>query len=328
MLRILTYHRVADPAATPGLDPALVSATPDTFRAQMRYLARHRRVVSLDRVLEAFGGGRALPSRSVLLTFDDAYRDVGEVAWPVLRALGLPAAVFVPTAFPGRPERAFWWDRLHRAGCDRPELARSLKASPPDEALERVERICAAAGREHAAREPGPPPERPPVLDWDELRTLQDQGLRLGSHTRTHASLAAASERRIREELRASMSDLTEHVGPCPRTICYPYGFHDDRVVRIAREEGFELGFTNIDGRNRPDRMDPLRLRRTNITRRTSPLLFRLRMQPWFVPVDRWRHRHERARATSGATPGRVGGAAAGAAAGSDSSVASGGAGR
>jgi hypothetical protein len=60
----------------------------------------------------------------VLLTFDDAYRDFAEHAWPVLRSHGLPAVLFVPTAFPGDPERSFWWDRLYRAfACARREEA-------------------------------------------------------------------------------------------------------------------------------------------------------------------------------------------------------------
>jgi hypothetical protein len=66
--------------------------------------------------------------------------------------------------------------------------------------------------------------------------------------------------------------------------------------VRVAREEGFTLGFTCEDGLSRPGGVDPLRLRRTNITQRTTPPVFAARMLPWFGHIDRWRHRRARAR--------------------------------
>src|SRR5690606_28687144 len=95
-------------------NPSLVSATPEAFAEQMRYLANRFRVVSVDEVLAAYRGEERLPQRAVLITFDDAYRDVGEVAWPILRRMRLPATVFVPTACTGG-RCTFWWDRLHQA---------------------------------------------------------------------------------------------------------------------------------------------------------------------------------------------------------------------
>lgn len=291
MLRILTYHRVADPRTTPALDPQQVSATPGDFRLQVRHLVSSYDPVSLDQVLEAFSGGRCLPRRAVLVTFDDAYRDFGEVAWPILREHGVPATLFVPTAYVAPTHRAFWWDRIHRALDETSgQLKTYVKSLPPEEGEELVDRICAASSGQRLA------PERAPVLGWDELRTLQCQGVDLGSHTHTHPALIYASDERIREELRVSTAELAAEIGEVPRTICYPYGIFNARVLRIAAEEGFRLGFTNLDGLARQGRTHPLRLPRTNITRRTSPLVFRVRMHPWFASVDRWRHRGERRR--------------------------------
>lgn len=303
-LRILSYHRVADPSGTPELDPSLVSATPRTFRRQMLHLSRHYHVVTLHQVLAAFREGQPLPERAVLLTFDDAYRDFADEAWPVLRDLDLPATLFVPTAYPGHGDRAFWWDRLHRAlerrdglvpeGDLRPagpwraaprDLRARLKGLSHQEAVALVDRL-EASGPPPAAGSPA----HPAVLDWDELRELGREGVSLGAHTRWHSALTRATEEAIREELRGSLEDLRSRVEDVPIIISYPYGLHDDRIIRIAREEGFDLGFTCLAGLNRVGETDPLRLRRTTMTRRTTPLLFRLRMLPWFATVDRWRH--------------------------------------
>ena len=110
-LAVLTYHRVGEPRHSP---PGLVSATPATFERQMRLLARTGRAVGLDDVLRSRNGTRELPRGAVLVTFDDAYRDFREHAWPVARRLHIPVVLFVPTAFPASG-RAFWWDRLFGA---------------------------------------------------------------------------------------------------------------------------------------------------------------------------------------------------------------------
>lgn len=317
MLRVLTYHRIADPDATPHLDPSIVSARPEVFRKQMLHVRRHYHPVSFDQVLEAFRDGVRLPPRAVHVTVDDAYRDFAEHAWPILRELEIPVTLFVPTAYPGRPERALWWDRLHSATSresspdawrraihtaraavqtapprevdDLGQLRTLLKSLPHDDAERFVDCTCAAIGQDAVA-----PPRRSTVLSWGELRALQQEGVSFGAHTQCHAALTRVDADRIRKEIRGSLEDLDRELGAAPRAIAYPYGIYDRRVSRIAEEEGCALGFTCDDGLNHPGETNPFELRRTNITPRTSSLVFPVRMLPWFAEVDRWRHRSHR----------------------------------
>ena len=115
MLRILAYHRVAELRDTPAVDLRSVSATPAVFARQMHHLARHYHVISMPQFLNAIEKGAPLPKRAVLITFDDAYADFAEIAWPILKRFQLPATMFVPTAYPDHPERAFWSDKLYQA---------------------------------------------------------------------------------------------------------------------------------------------------------------------------------------------------------------------
>lgn len=309
-MRIVTYHRVADPAATPDLDPSLVSATPDGFRAQMQHLRRSYEPVSMSDVLRALLEERKLPPRAVLVTFDDAYRDVAEHAWPVVRTLGIPITIFVPTGYPGQRGRWFWWDRLHKArrrlgetawreavlataaeegistegAAAAGDLRRFLRHLPHDRTEGVVDRVCERAGFDPAACGP------PTVLRWDELREMGDRGVEFGAHTVSHAALACVDDGRLRREIRESLADVERELGVRGRTLAYPYGVTDERVARAAAAEGCVAAFTTEDGLNRLDGRNRFRLRRTNITRRTTPTLFRLRMLPWFAAVDRWRH--------------------------------------
>ena len=302
-LAVLTYHRVDWPDARPYLSPAQLSATPDAFEQQMTYLAQRGNVVSADEVLAAVREGRALPPRAVLVTFDDAYEDFAEHAWPALRRLGLPVTLFVPTAFPDHPERGFWWDRLYNAlrGTALPQittpvgslplsdpaarrstfkqLRNYVKSLPHEEAMAWVEAFCAALDTEPAPN---------PVLGWDALRQLAGEGVTLGAHTRTHPLVNRISIEQARFEASGSRDDLAQAIGSAPPIFAYPSGGYDQRVVDGLAEDGFELAFTTVRGLNDLRRADPLRLRRINVGQRASLALLRTQLLPSAVWLNRW----------------------------------------
>src|SRR3990172_8544414 len=98
---ILGYHLpVADftSSAREVLPSLLVSAV--TLRRQLQQLAREREIVSLDEACRRLQAPLSPISRIpdvAVVTFDDGYAGVHELAFPVLRDLRIPATVFVPT---------------------------------------------------------------------------------------------------------------------------------------------------------------------------------------------------------------------------------------
>jgi len=118
LLRVVTYHRVDELSSRPDFHRGVLSATPQQFSEQMQFLARCCNVVSMEEVLDAIDNQRDLPPRSVLITFDDAYRDFAEHAWPVLQQYKLPATMFVATDYPGNQSKLFWWDRISMSLAD------------------------------------------------------------------------------------------------------------------------------------------------------------------------------------------------------------------
>jgi peptidoglycan/xylan/chitin deacetylase (PgdA/CDA1 family) len=307
MLRVLTYHRVAELKDSLTLNPRMISATPANFVRQMRYLAKNYHVISMAEVVHAAEKRVRLPRRAVLITFDDAYCDFGEIAWPVLKRFRLPATLFVPTAYPDQPDRSFWWDRLYRAFAytSRAELkATSLgvlslvnsetrrqslrrlqnfvKTIAHAEAMVLVDEICAGLDERPIAQKS--------VLSWKELRQLAKEGVTICAHTRTHPIMTQLSSEEIRQEISGSRRDLQQEIGEILPIFCYPSGSHDDTVVNILKEEGFTVAFTTLDGHNDMRSADLLRLRRTNLTRRTSLPIFRLRLLRVGACLDTWRH--------------------------------------
>jgi peptidoglycan/xylan/chitin deacetylase (PgdA/CDA1 family) len=80
---------VAELRDTPLVDSRSVSATPKDFVWQMNHLARHYQVIGMPQLLNTLENRSHLPKRAVLITFDDAYADFAETAWPVLKRFGL-----------------------------------------------------------------------------------------------------------------------------------------------------------------------------------------------------------------------------------------------
>lgn len=90
---VLMYHRVGDVADAAEARYAIPA---DRFRAHMEALARAGHcAVGIDALVDWLEGGRPVPDRSFVLTFDDGFAGVHKHAMPVLERLGWPLTVFL-----------------------------------------------------------------------------------------------------------------------------------------------------------------------------------------------------------------------------------------
>jgi peptidoglycan/xylan/chitin deacetylase (PgdA/CDA1 family) len=115
-LPILMYHRIGP--LTPSL-PAItksLTVTPSDFRAEVEWLAHHGyHAVSQLQAFEALEYGKPLPSKPVMITFDDGYRDVLWHAAAVLHRLHMPATAYIITDRVDGPDPSFLtWPELVR----------------------------------------------------------------------------------------------------------------------------------------------------------------------------------------------------------------------
>jgi len=92
---VLSYHGLRPADSTGDLPFANLHIAADVFEEHCRVLSEHCHPIGLDAWSADNEGGRALPSRPVLLTFDDGYRSVFELARPILRRYRIPAVIFV-----------------------------------------------------------------------------------------------------------------------------------------------------------------------------------------------------------------------------------------
>jgi peptidoglycan/xylan/chitin deacetylase (PgdA/CDA1 family) len=86
----------------------LLTVSPQTFEQQMKFLRQLRySVLTLDEAVDAIRN-RKYPARSVVITFDDGYKDNFTYAFPVLKKYRIPAAVFLIYAKVGTPGYLTW----------------------------------------------------------------------------------------------------------------------------------------------------------------------------------------------------------------------------
>jgi peptidoglycan/xylan/chitin deacetylase (PgdA/CDA1 family) len=291
-LAILTFHRITGDAG--AVPPGLLSTTPEGFGSLLDALARGHHIVDLAAVLRRRRGGAALPARSLLLTFDDAYVDMRDHVRPALIARGLPAVLFVPTAYPGAAERRFWWDALHHAvrASERPAVdgphgvlplagaaarARAyrvlrdhLKTLPHEALTPALDRLVGALGVASA------PPRT--VLDWQGLRDLQGTGIELAPHTRTHPLLPRLPPERLSDEIAGSRTDLEREWGAGHPVFAYPSGATSPQVVKAVHAASLEVAMTTQRGVNDLRTAQWLSLRRVNVSIRTPPAAIRAQL--------------------------------------------------
>lgn len=113
LVPVLTYHDIA-----PQAKGRLVISV-KSFEEQMRYLKEQGyRVVSLSEFHEFLSLRRQLPRRSVVITFDDGYKSFMQYAYPVLKALGFTATLFVYTDYVGTGRNALSWEDLAKLAAE------------------------------------------------------------------------------------------------------------------------------------------------------------------------------------------------------------------
>lgn len=295
LLAIVMFHGVEDEPLSPPCWHVLGS---QLYRRQLEYVRKYFNVLPLEEALDRLAAG-TLPPRAMAITFDDGTRNLATHAVPVLRALRLPAAVFLATGPMGSDE-ALWPDRLWlaiaRTKATAVDLAalglgtRSLDGTANRGAVysAAVERLKGLADAQRIAvldemlgaldcREGGPGPFQ--MLSWDEAREIADDGLvTLYPHTVTHPVLARCSDDKVEQEITDSCATLEREIGWSPTIFAYPNGRltdFDARAKEVLRSRGVRWALTAVAG-FADSRCDPLELPRLAVGSDSSFDYFRL----------------------------------------------------
>lgn len=86
-------------------------------------------------------------------------------------------------------------------------------------------------------------------LDWDEIAGWRARGFDFASHGARHRRLTWVDDITAGDELSRARETLIGWLGQeAGRAIAYPFGAVDQRVERLTRDAGYELGFGGVRG--------------------------------------------------------------------------------
>ena len=263
--RILMYH------GTPRRDARALAR-------QLRLVRLAFPVVPLHQLASgsnAGGDGRA----RVALTFDDGLRNNVDVAYPILRKLGLTATFFV---CPGLIERGQWlWNheaRQRLLSLDPHGLVElTARIGAPIDGVEPIVewmkslKIAERRRVEQTIRDATPSfqpsaaqREEFDLASWQELRELDPKTVTIGSHTMTHPILTSLDDEETEAETRDSRFALERRLDREVSIFCYPNGDLNNAVVASARRY-YRSAVTTEAGRLQGT-LDPHRLPRYSAT--------------------------------------------------------------
>lgn len=112
---VLMYHSIGEEMG----NDAVIS--PTLFAEQMAYLhSQGYNPVTMDQLYDYLTSQKGLPSKPVLITFDDGYRDTYEIALPILKRYEFKSTLFVLTS---DSERRLTWQELQEMKASGMEIA-------------------------------------------------------------------------------------------------------------------------------------------------------------------------------------------------------------
>ncbi|AGA70583.1 putative xylanase/chitin deacetylase [Desulfitobacterium dichloroeliminans LMG P-21439] len=278
---IIMYHYVRSIASSrysdiKGLDLVL-------FRQQIAFLKEYGNFISFEQLLEAIDGGRALPKKSVLLTFDDGYIDHYTNVFPILKENGIqgffsmPGKIlaehklldvnmihFILASTPIDKLLSFVYDRLdyYRGNeFDIPaneELYIKLaKANRFDSAevifvkrllqVELEENLRHLIVKELFNKCVGMSEEafaQELYMSEDQVRLMSKEGMLFGIHGYDHYWMNRLTQEQLQNDIQNALQVFDGIVDPNHWICCYPYGSCSETVIDYVKSQGAIAGVT------------------------------------------------------------------------------------
>jgi len=292
-LRCVLFHHVAESETdfTRGLG---VTTTPKDFESALKFLVKYYTPISLQDVV-AESSGQRLPSRPVLITFDDAYASVREVAAPLCQKYGVPAVFFVNAAFLDNRRLAF--DNLVCYAANVMGLDQIRAAADEVSSTDHVDLLSVKDVFNHFVAAISLPTREAfgkalidglgideaqlanaanLYLTTQQLRDLRDFNIEIGNHTYTHVNCRHLTRHDLDGEIDRNKTELEALSGREVKSFSVPYGSAADLpndLVLHLKCTGHKSAFL-VDGVANQSHMDHFGFNRISVKAAADAELF------------------------------------------------------
>ena len=213
------------------------------------WLKRHYNIIGLQDYLNAVKTGKALPKKSLIITFDDGIAENYSLL-PIIQKLTIPITIFLCSDIVGT-KRHFWFNH-----CKEMQGNYSLLKALPIH--ERLEQMKALYGFEQ-------------TQEYDDIQALSHEQIKqmepwvdFQSHTCFHACLTSCDEETARNEIALSKEHLERYFGLCINAISFPNGSYSERDIQLVKEAGYTCLMPGDSGYN-DLQTDLFRLKRISV---------------------------------------------------------------
>ena len=284
---ILLYHGVSNINSFGIENFSKKHISQDVFYSQMKFLKQRKNVISIDELLHHCSLGIKLPHNTVVITFDDGFKNNYEVACPILDEFKLPCTFYISSGMISST-KMFWVDVLEDA------INRSTKESfslildqelefnissinHKIESLTTIKKYCKSVKSsefrriEHdiqvacdvkASQEAS---DNYKTMTWAQLQEIDRNTLfTIGGHSMYHDMLAALDREVVETDILNSIELLENNLNHKIIHYSYPEGqpnHYNNDVISILKNNGIVCSPVAFDGINLLD-TDPFHFHR------------------------------------------------------------------
>jgi peptidoglycan/xylan/chitin deacetylase (PgdA/CDA1 family) len=295
-LTILAYHRVINhcPGIPFDFDEDLISATVEDFEVQVKWLRENFDIISFDSLAK-----RKNVSNSLIITFDDGYKDNYKSAYPILKKYSVPATIFLSTGFIGA-NGLFWWDEIsylikktakkkfilelkgHRefrltSEKDKKFAINSLLVLVKRVSNTEKNKIIKQLSEKLDVGIDGSVASGL-ILNWNEVKEMSEKGIEFGAHSVSHPVLSNVSSEMLRYEIEESKNTIERETGKNAIVFSYPVGGEssfDERTKQLLKQTNYSYAVTYVHGVNRRACFDNYLLKRIHVEKEDNIALFK-----------------------------------------------------
>jgi peptidoglycan/xylan/chitin deacetylase (PgdA/CDA1 family) len=275
-----------------------------TLADLLEFLSKRFEVKPLDAILAGEAWGSSWRKPCCILTFDDGWRDNYTAAYRWLKRYGMPATIFLTTAYidgrdrPWVEELVESWKEPHLRARIESLVSELLQGRLPRAGLEETVGIL----KRMRARERGAilnqlfpegaglklQPDASDMMNWGQIAEMSNNGIEFGAHTVTHPLLTYENDETVEYELRTAKEEIETRVRKPVWAFAYPNGDWDQRIRQWVQRIGYQCAVTTQRGWHTSG-LDRYNVRRilihegnvTGLNGKFSAAAFHFTVAPW-----------------------------------------------
>jgi peptidoglycan/xylan/chitin deacetylase (PgdA/CDA1 family) len=267
---ILWYHGICDDAfrLLSGYDERHIQVS--KFKKQIIFLKKKGySFITMSELVNNFNNKKKV-KKTVVLTFDDGYRNVVTNAYPIMKEFDGKGCFYLVTGLI-ESNKFLWTDYIETVIRNSPigkfefifkekkisytldlkksynwaiqDIKNKLRTLPDNERIKYLKQFTLKKAENF--------PKEFQLANWNEIQSLDNRILEIGSHSKNHPNLTHLSSlEEFEEEINNSKIEIEKKVNYKINHFCYPAGDYNANIIQKVKDSGYKSALSIIHGFN------------------------------------------------------------------------------